>query len=222
MPMRGRITYANVAATLALVFSMSGGALAANHYLINSTKQINPKVLKKLKGHNGRSGAKGATGAAGPPGAQGPRGNDGAAGGQGPQGPGASQLTVALPASASASYASVGTIQGIALEAKCSEDGSNAVVLDMRYTAPFSATFLQTRVSSLNDLPAETAIEHVTEASTSTPSFWITLSAEKEKTSSERYEGNVLGPELLSSESYLVTGGPGGKCEAAIGLTPTG
>jgi hypothetical protein len=48
-----RITYANVAATLALVFSMSGGALAATHYLINSTKQISPKVLKKLKGPRG-------------------------------------------------------------------------------------------------------------------------------------------------------------------------
>lgn len=46
--MRHRLSYANVAATLALVFSMSGGALAATHYLINSTKQINPKVLKKL------------------------------------------------------------------------------------------------------------------------------------------------------------------------------
>ena len=46
---RKRLTYANVAATLALVFSMTGGALAAKHYLINSTRQINPKVLKKLK-----------------------------------------------------------------------------------------------------------------------------------------------------------------------------
>jgi hypothetical protein len=46
---RKRLTYANVAATLALVFSMTGGALAAKHYLINSTGQINPKVLKKLK-----------------------------------------------------------------------------------------------------------------------------------------------------------------------------
>src|SRR6202043_2254580 len=46
--MRRRFSYANVAATLALVFSMSGGALAAKHYLINSTKQINPKVLKAI------------------------------------------------------------------------------------------------------------------------------------------------------------------------------
>jgi hypothetical protein len=42
---RLRFTYANVAATLALVFSMSGGALAASHYLITSKKQIAPKVL---------------------------------------------------------------------------------------------------------------------------------------------------------------------------------
>jgi cytoskeletal protein RodZ len=46
--MRRRLNYANVTATLALFFAMSGGALAAKHYLINSTKQINPKVLKAL------------------------------------------------------------------------------------------------------------------------------------------------------------------------------
>jgi hypothetical protein len=50
--MRRRLSYANVVATLALVFAMSGGALAANHYLINSTKQINPKVLKALANQN--------------------------------------------------------------------------------------------------------------------------------------------------------------------------
>jgi hypothetical protein len=72
--MRRRITYANVAATLALVFSMTGGALAANHYLINSTKQINPKVLKKLRG---RTGATGKLGAAGPQGAAGKNGVNG-------------------------------------------------------------------------------------------------------------------------------------------------
>ena len=66
---RRHFSYANVVATLALLFAMSGGALAAKHYLINSTKQINPKVLKKLKGNagsRGRSGAPGAAGVAGP------------------------------------------------------------------------------------------------------------------------------------------------------------
>jgi hypothetical protein len=84
--MRRRLTYANVAATLALVFSMTGGALAANHYLINSTKQINPKVLKKLKGKLGATGATGRTGAAGTAGKEGTPGKDGAAGKEGKQG----------------------------------------------------------------------------------------------------------------------------------------
>jgi hypothetical protein len=67
-----RLTYANVVATLALVFAMGGSAVAAKHYLVNSTKQINPKVLKKLKGHNGQNGKTGPTGPAGP--ATGPAG----------------------------------------------------------------------------------------------------------------------------------------------------
>jgi hypothetical protein len=75
--MRRRLSYANVTATLALVFAMSGGALAANHYLINSTKQINPKVLKKLTGKAGKTGATGATGATG---STGPQGKEGPAG----------------------------------------------------------------------------------------------------------------------------------------------
>jgi hypothetical protein len=77
------LTYANVALTLALVFAMSGGAYAAKRYLITSTKQISPSVLKSLKGANGKEGANGANGAQGP---QGPQGNPGAAGGPGPQG----------------------------------------------------------------------------------------------------------------------------------------
>ncbi len=78
--LRSRLTYANVVATLALVFAMSGGALAATHYLITSTKQISPKVLKALKGNAGANGA---------PGAQGPAGANGtgAVGLVGPVGP---------------------------------------------------------------------------------------------------------------------------------------
>ncbi len=45
---RRHLTYANVAATLALVFSMSAGALAASHYLITSTSQIKPNVRRAL------------------------------------------------------------------------------------------------------------------------------------------------------------------------------
>jgi hypothetical protein len=74
---RRHLTYANVTATLALVFAMSGGALAANHYLIHSTKQISPKVLKALRG---KAGPKGSTGATGPTGATGAGGKEGAVG----------------------------------------------------------------------------------------------------------------------------------------------
>jgi hypothetical protein len=72
---RRRMTYANVAATLALVFSMSGGALAATHYLVSSKKQISPKVLKELKGNVGPRGAAGAPGAPGAAGAAGAAGS---------------------------------------------------------------------------------------------------------------------------------------------------
>lgn len=68
---RRRLTWANVAMTLALVFAMSGGAYAAGKYLITSTKQISPKVLKALQGKVGPAGAQGLAGSAGP---QGPAG----------------------------------------------------------------------------------------------------------------------------------------------------
>jgi Collagen triple helix repeat (20 copies) len=88
--MRRRFNYANVTATLALVFAMSGGALAAKHYLINSTKQINPKVLKALRGKTGKEGPRGATGATGVTGATGntgATGKEGALGKEGSAGP---------------------------------------------------------------------------------------------------------------------------------------
>lgn len=84
--LRRRFSYANVAATMALVFAMGGSAVAARHYLISSTQQISPKVLRALKG-NGATGRQGATG---PRGAVGARGNEGPPGTEGPQGkPGA-------------------------------------------------------------------------------------------------------------------------------------
>jgi hypothetical protein len=80
--LRHRLTYANVAATLALVFAMGGSAVAATHYLITSTKQISPKVLKELK----KTGANGAVGPAGAAGPQGPGGTSGTAGANGTNG----------------------------------------------------------------------------------------------------------------------------------------
>ncbi|HEY3829620.1 MAG TPA: hypothetical protein VGL57_10540 [Solirubrobacteraceae bacterium] len=73
-------------ATLALVFAMSGGAYAAGRYLVTSTKQISPKVLKQLHGATGPAGAAGPAGAQGGTGPQGPAGPVGPQGNDGPQG----------------------------------------------------------------------------------------------------------------------------------------
>jgi Collagen triple helix repeat (20 copies) len=77
---RRRMTFTNVAMTLVLVFAMSGGAYAAKHYVITSTKQISPKVLKALQGKSGANGANGVNGANGKDGAPGAPGEKGAAG----------------------------------------------------------------------------------------------------------------------------------------------
>jgi hypothetical protein len=84
---RSRITPSTAIATLALVFAMTGGAYAANHFLITSTKQISPKVLKALKGASGAPGGPGPAGAAGPAGSQGPAGPAGPGGPKGETGP---------------------------------------------------------------------------------------------------------------------------------------
>ncbi len=84
---RRHLSYANVVATMALVLAMGGTAVAAKHYLINSTSQIKPSVLKKLKGNAGATGAAGVAGAAGTQGKEGPQGKEGSKGLQGIEGP---------------------------------------------------------------------------------------------------------------------------------------
>jgi hypothetical protein len=69
-----------VLSALALFFALGGTAIAAKHYLIMSTSQIKPSVLKQLHGKAGEPGAAGATGPQGPAGPQGPGGPQGPAG----------------------------------------------------------------------------------------------------------------------------------------------
>lgn len=83
---RTRINATTVLAVLALVFAMTGGAYAAKKYLITSTKQISPSVLKALQGKGGSAGVAGAPGIAGAQGAQGPAGPAGPAGSAGAKG----------------------------------------------------------------------------------------------------------------------------------------
>jgi len=77
---RRHVSYANVVATMALVFAMGGTAIAAKHYLISSTKQIKPSVLRSLRGSAGPKGATGLQGAPGKEGAAGKEGKEGKAG----------------------------------------------------------------------------------------------------------------------------------------------
>jgi hypothetical protein len=86
MRRRLHLSPATVIAGLALVFAMTGGAYAAKKYLITSTKQISPSVLKSLQGKAGAAGANGAQGPAGPQGQAGAPGKDGANGKDGTNG----------------------------------------------------------------------------------------------------------------------------------------
>jgi hypothetical protein len=94
---RRHLSYANVTATIALLFAMSGSALAASkeftaepksrefNYVITSIDQLSPSVRAKLiaagkPGRTGPAGAPGATGSQGPVGPSGAAGTAGAGG----------------------------------------------------------------------------------------------------------------------------------------------
>ena len=119
--LRSRLTYANVVATLAMVFAMTGGAYAAGKYLITSTKQIKPSVLSSLKGkagHAGANGAQGPAGPAGPGGPQGPAGPGGAAGAAGATGENGASVTSAEVAKSSSTCSKQGGSEFTASEGK--------------------------------------------------------------------------------------------------------
>jgi hypothetical protein len=120
-----KLSYANVAATLALVFSMTGGAMAAHHYLITSTKQISPKVVKALTGKTGK------TGAAGPAGSPGAAGAPGAPG-QGPAFGAFRDGSVEITSTSSSAPTVIATLTGLpagaySIQAKTVVDDENAV-----------------------------------------------------------------------------------------------
>jgi Collagen triple helix repeat (20 copies) len=81
-----RLGIPGVIAVIALVFAMAGGAYAAKKYVITSTNQIKPSVLKALTGKPGATGPQGAKGDPGTKGDAGAQGKEGAQGLQGKSG----------------------------------------------------------------------------------------------------------------------------------------
>jgi hypothetical protein len=75
-----------VIAVIALVFAMSGGAIAARHYVTDSGAKKVPAKKKVVRGPKGEPGARGPAGPQGPAGPAGSRGADGAAGPRGAEG----------------------------------------------------------------------------------------------------------------------------------------
>jgi hypothetical protein len=81
-----RPSLATTVAFLALFVALGGTAIATTHYVVTSTKQIKPSVLKKLRGNRGPAGPPGAPGAPGTPGAPGAPGTPGSPGAPGAPG----------------------------------------------------------------------------------------------------------------------------------------
>jgi collagen triple helix repeat protein len=137
---RARPTYANVAASVALIFAMAGGAYAAASSNSNTIQACASKTTGQLRVVSGRarcrhdehpliwnqqgpSGATGPTGAAGARGASGPTGtpgaigSPGATGAPGPPGPGAATVSTTVPLDGA--YHTVETIDGISVQVNC-------------------------------------------------------------------------------------------------------
>jgi hypothetical protein len=156
------LTYANVGVTLALLFAMSGGALAMSHYVIEKTSQIKPSVIKKLKGHNGAPGPRGVTGPHGPSGPTGPAGSTGPAGAPNPDAATVDKQTVTpLFATAVEGGASVQVFsqQGLTLTFSClSTDAKLVAAGPLSSEAILEARYNSTEVRESNFGPAQVVI----------------------------------------------------------------
>jgi hypothetical protein len=131
------LSYANVAATIALVLALGGGTAWAVkhiiHYKITKLGQIAPGVVSQLK----TPGLSGAAGPAGPTGPSGTNGTNGTNGATGPQGPGATSFVTTINADTETS-----AIGNIPIELDCQGNTANPSTAFLRGTATSSFSIL--------------------------------------------------------------------------------
>jgi hypothetical protein len=161
--LRGRLTYANVTASLALFLALGGGAYAAVKLPANSVgskqlrsqavtpSKIAAETISLFRGQTGTTGARGLQGpdgAQGPGGAQGPRGDQGV---QGPAGPtaGAWAHSAGTNAINSASYAPI--LDLVSQPNTGSGEAHSGVI-----TVTYNARLIATATYSISSLAAGT------------------------------------------------------------------
>jgi hypothetical protein len=208
---RGRLGYANVVATLALVFAMTGGAYAASKIIITSTKQISPKVLKSLKGKDGVNGVNGTNGA------NGVNGKDGAPGLAGEKGDAGTNGTNGTNGKDGVSVTSAELPQG---DAKCKEGGSEFVASGNKKTyacngSPWVAGgTLPVGATETGTWDLESTASATSELMTTAVSFPIPLAKATsnvifvgfEQATPEQCEGNVEKPGAKSGHVCVFEG----------------
>ena len=150
-------------ALLSMLLTLGGSADAKSKYVITSTKQIKPKVLKQLAGAAGAVGPQGAAGAVGP---EGPVGAVGAVGPQGLTGPPGNDAT-GPTYSAGAGLSLTNGVFSIPT------GGINGSMLGLPLTATSNDTNLMSPLISLSGAtkgnipnPSSTALVHVENTNT--------------------------------------------------------
>jgi hypothetical protein len=134
------INPATAIAVIALVFALSGTAIAARRYLITNPKQISPVVIKQLAKLAGRQAAQGPTGQ---------NGSNGLSGERGPAGPGAEVHWAVVDGNATLARP-LG--KGVSVERVGEADGTYVVTFDRDVTeCGYEATIGRSGTESVED-----------------------------------------------------------------------